>query len=114
MKKTLLMAAITLGGALTLAGCNTLQGAGQDLQNTGQAIQHTVTQSKADKAISRQVEYRIQHRRSLNDQSIYASTSGSTVILTGHVDHRWQSRTAVREAYKVRGVKHVVNKLVVK
>ena len=114
MKKTLLMAAVTLGGALTLAGCNTMQGAGQDLQNTGQAIKHAAVQSKADKAISRQVEYRIQHYKNLKDQSINVSTSGSTVTLTGHVDHQWQSRAAASEAYRVKGVKRVVNHLQVK
>lgn len=35
---TLLLCVMSLGGAITLAGCNTIQGAGKDIESAGEAI----------------------------------------------------------------------------
>ncbi|WP_211266577.1 entericidin A/B family lipoprotein [Halotalea alkalilenta] len=40
MKKYLALACLTLLGAGALAGCNTVDGAGQDIESGGEAIQN--------------------------------------------------------------------------
>jgi predicted small secreted protein len=37
------MIAVLIAAALTLAGCNTVQGVGQDLEKAGEAIENAAT-----------------------------------------------------------------------
>ncbi len=46
MKKILTILAISIFSGCFLSACNTVKGAGQDIQNTGEAIEKTATDSK--------------------------------------------------------------------
>ena len=46
MKKIAAMTAVTLAFAIPLAGCNTVKGAGQDMQNAGQKVENAADKKK--------------------------------------------------------------------
>jgi len=46
MKKVAALMAITFAAALALAGCNTMEGAGQDVQKAGQKLEKSANDKK--------------------------------------------------------------------
>ncbi|MDM0040240.1 entericidin A/B family lipoprotein [Variovorax sp. J22G21] len=46
MKKIAAMIAVTFAFAVPLAGCNTVKGAGQDVQNAGQKMENAADKKK--------------------------------------------------------------------
>ena len=46
MKKIAALMAISFTAALALAGCNTMEGAGQDVQKAGQKLERSADQKK--------------------------------------------------------------------
>lgn len=46
MKKFATMIAVTFAFAIPLAGCNTVKGAGQDMQNAGQKVENAADKKK--------------------------------------------------------------------
>ena len=46
MKKIAALMAVTFAAALALAGCNTMEGAGQDVQKAGQKLEKSADQHK--------------------------------------------------------------------
>jgi predicted small secreted protein len=45
-KLVLVLVALTIGSPLLLAGCNTMQGAGRDIEKAGSKIQNEATEHK--------------------------------------------------------------------
>jgi len=46
MKKIAALIAVTFAFAVPLAGCNTMKGAGQDVQNAGQKVENAADKKK--------------------------------------------------------------------
>lgn len=110
MFKQSITAAI-LGSALVVSGCNTVEGAGQDIQDTGRAIERAARMSQADKDMTKTIVNKINQDAELAGLSVNVSTSKSIVSLSGSVESRQQRSTLVNIARSTSGVKSVNDRL---
>lgn len=113
MIKKLLLVGAAISLSMQLTGCNTIQGAGQDIQKGGRAIERAARQNRVDATISKSVRQALKNTPELEDQAISVSTKNNVVTLVGNVDNSSTSRRAVDIATAVSGVKLVQNKLTV-